>query len=94
MKKAVAVQAIFLIGVIIITLTFTLAVFAGWVKLHGAIANPLTCKIKFLDYCIKWKKTEFTGKPPYDWKEEAPGCTENGIPEPTDASCKDLLKQD
>ncbi len=54
MPKAVAVQAVFMIGVIAITLFFIVAIFAQWIDITKWGANEAACTAKKTSYCSNW----------------------------------------
>ena len=49
--KAIAVQAIFLIGVIVIFLFFIVAIFWGWIDTTKFVTSQATCTANRISYC-------------------------------------------
>jgi len=86
MPKAIAVQAVFLIGVIAIFLFFIAAIFWGWIDTTKLGTSQATCSAKRISYCAG-----FTGdKKPFDWSNKEPlNCDQFNIVKPDDQCCTD-----
>ncbi len=88
--KAIAVQAVFLIGVIAIFMFFLIAVFIGWNNSSKIVTNQATCSAKKLSYCSSLvnQGEESTFK----WDDKEPkGCDQYGISAPSSAECCKLV---
>ncbi len=84
MPKAIAVQAVFLIGVIAITLFFIVAIFWGWIGTTKFGTGQASCTAKRISYCGGF----VGGKPPFDWNTKEPtGCEQYNIVKPDDQCC-------
>ncbi|MBI2547561.1 MAG: hypothetical protein HYW23_03895 [Candidatus Aenigmarchaeota archaeon] len=87
MSKAVAVQAIFLIAVIAITLLFVLAIFWGWIDTTKLGTSQATCSAKKVSYC----SSILNDRPkPFVWNTKEPiNCDQFGIKKPINkADCQ------
>lgn len=56
MSKAIAVQAIFLIGVIAIFLFFIVGIFAKWIDITKLGTGKAACSIQKISYCRDFVK--------------------------------------
>jgi len=58
--KAVAPEAIFMVGAIAIFLFFIIATFFGWAETTGTVTTFASCNAKKIGYCSEWtaKKNE------------------------------------
>ena len=84
MPKAIAVQAVFLIAVIAITIFFIVGIFWGWIDTTKFGTSQATCAVKRISYCSGFKGN----KPPFDWNTKEPtGCEQYGITQPNDKCC-------
>ena len=80
MPKAIAVQAIFLIGVIAIFLFFLIAIFWGWIDTTKLGTSQASCTAKRISYCAELLKNR---DPPFDWNSKQPtNCDQFGIYKP------------
>ncbi len=71
--KAVAVQAVFLIAVIMIFLFFVAALFFQWIEWTDESTNSFSCNAKMISFCSDWRKE---GKDPGWWESKGPNCDE------------------
>ncbi|MBI1978661.1 MAG: hypothetical protein HYS62_01205 [Candidatus Aenigmarchaeota archaeon] len=81
MSKAIAVQAIFLIAVIAISLFFIVAIFWGWIDTTEFATNEASCRAARIGCCSAL--TSGT-KDSCDWDS---ACSEYGVSMPTLQSC-------
>jgi hypothetical protein len=53
-------------------------------------ADMATCKAKQAAFCFEWSRYQYdtTKKPAGGWDEYQPGCTEVGVPEPSQQDCQ------
>ncbi len=80
MSKAIAVQAIFLIGVIAIFLLFIVALFWGWIDTTKLGTNEASCTAKRVSYCSGLLNDK---DPLFDWEKKEPlSCDQFGIRKP------------
>ncbi len=87
MPKAIAVQAVFLIGVIAISLFFISAIFFGWIDTTKFGTSQASCTAKKTSYCSGLINSD---KEPFAWDEKEPtDCGREGIEisQPTKAEC-------
>ena len=90
MSKAIAVQAVFLIGVIAITLFFIVAIFWGWIDTTELGTSQATCTAKKVSYCGEWASNK---KEPNWWATKEPtDCDREDIKisKPTCNDCKSI----
>lgn len=85
MSKAIAVQAIFLIAVIAISLFFLVAIFWGWIDTTKFTTSQATCTTARIGCCSEL--TSGTGKCKWD-----SDCSQYNIKEPTKDECCAELK--
>ncbi|MBI2084099.1 MAG: hypothetical protein HYT70_00590 [Candidatus Aenigmarchaeota archaeon] len=83
MSKAVAVQAVFIVGVIAITFFFIIAIFAQWIDVSNFGSKEAGCYSKRLAYCSNWI---VRGQCP-KWDQEC-----EGVPT-RDQCCTEVLKR-
>ncbi|MCH8004182.1 MAG: hypothetical protein IH934_06150 [Nanoarchaeota archaeon] len=80
MSKAVAVQTIFLIGVISIIVLFVVALLFQWADTTNIGVSKASYTAKKISYCSSILNNR---NPPFDWNTKAPhGCEEFDITEP------------
>ena len=92
MSKAIAVHAVFLIGVISIFLFFVVGILFIWIDTSKLATSFASCTQKRLSYCTDWS---LSGNKPDWWGTKDPkGCESSdiNIPEPTCPQCRDLTK--
>ncbi|MBI2005162.1 MAG: hypothetical protein HYS80_00155 [Candidatus Aenigmarchaeota archaeon] len=89
MSKAVATQAVFLVGVIAILFFFITAIFFGWIKGTKIVTTQATCVVKQRSYCSEWS---VAGKEPDWWGEREPKNCESADFQITKPSCNDCKK--
>lgn len=81
MPKAIAVQAVFLIGVIAITLFFIAGIFWQWISSTKGIVSDAACRANYNSCCAALvngiKKT-------CEWDS---GCSQYNIDQPTLSAC-------
>lgn len=80
--KAIAVQAVFLIAVIAISLFFIVAIFWGWIDTTKFGTNEATCKASWIGCC----SSLISGTGKCEWDS---GCGEFDINQPTLCECCD-----
>ncbi|MBU5537460.1 MAG: hypothetical protein QW818_01460 [Candidatus Aenigmatarchaeota archaeon] len=87
MLKSIAVQAVFLIAVIAISLFFIVAIFWGWIDTTKFGTSEASCAAKKTSYCSSLLNNR---PPPFDWdKKEPTDCEQFGITKPnTKEDCK------
>jgi len=83
MSKAIAVQAVFLIAVIAISLFFMVAIFWGWIDTTKFGTNEATCKAKRIGCCSAL--VSGTGK--CEWNT---ACSQYNVIQPTLEECCNL----
>ena len=86
MRKAVAIQAVFLVGVIAIFLFFIIMILAQWINVSDLGGGKAGCTAKLYNYCSGLVSR---GKPPYSWPSE---CNQYDVSEPSKTDCCQLLK--
>ena len=69
MKKAVAVQAIFLIIAVMIFLFFIAAIFFQWIDVTKWGSDKAACRAKIINYCSDWRKTGESKEPGW-WNDK------------------------
>jgi len=91
MTKAIAVQAVFLIAVISISLFFIVAIFWGWIDTTKFGTSQASCTSKTISYCSDWGRNQ---ELPDWWATKEPtDCGREGINinEPTCEECKSRI---
>ncbi len=97
MKKAIAVEAVFLIGVISIFIFFVVNIFFKWIDTTNMAVNEGTCTSKRISFCADWArqcagKDSCTTSPDW-WSTKAPtGCEKYNIPQPDCKTCQDVTQ--
>ena len=81
MKKAIAIQAVFLIGVIGIFLFFIVSIFWGWIDTTKFATSEATCTASKIGYCSAL--TSKTKLP--EWNND---CSKYNINKPVESDCK------
>ncbi len=84
MLKGIAVHAVFLIGVIAISLFFIIAIFWGWIDTTKFTTSQASCKASLISYCSALNSGT---RPSSEWND---GCTEYKIfkPDSIDSCCE------
>lgn len=80
MPKAIAVQAVFLVGVIAIFLFFIAAIFWGWADTTKFTTSKASCEASRVSYC----SALMNGVKPEKWDD---GCGQYEINEPSLPEC-------
>ena len=91
MPKAIAVQAVFLIAVIAISLFFIVAIFWGWIDTTKFGTGQATCTAKATSYCGDWARNK---ERPGWWATKEPiDCSREDIKitEPSCEECKQKI---
>lgn len=72
--KAVAVQTLFIIVFIGLTIFFTLSVLNGWLGIQVPQLTSLGCASAKIDYCVSWQRTNnCQGAAPTNWDSDKCG---------------------
>lgn len=74
--KAIAIHAVFLMGVIAISLFFIVAIFWGWIDVTKYSTSEATCRANKVSFC----SALVSGTSAPNWND---GCSAYGINKPT-----------